>query len=232
MADITLKDRFGEQKVFSGVDTVVLNTTEDGVTQVFSKGVAVSGVEIVPDFSYGDMHVSAGEDILVKAAVIKKPETLLPDNIAEGVEVAGVVGTLSMQEVLEDVPVELDFTGGNQTISAPEGYLVKSAVIQKPDTLAPSNIVKGIAIAGITGTYEGGTSISGTWYFSHSSTLSNRYYKVIDIISTINGNLAMLPYSTLQSWAKTYTSGSAIILFGESGHNAGEYFDLSGNWRS
>ena len=209
MADITLKDRFGEQKVFSGVDTVVLNTTEDGVTQVFSKGVAVSGVEIVPDFSAGDMPVSAGEDILVKTAVIKKPETLLPDNIAEGVEVAGVVGTLSMQEVLENVPVELDFTGGNQTISAPEGYLIKTAVIQKPDTLTPSNIAKDVIIAGVVGTHEGGGGGG-----SSIKIASGRVHENGGNVVTINHNLGVVPDIVIFNSEVNGSEGNTIMGVG------------------
>ena len=208
MADITLKDRFGEQKVFSGVDTVVLNTTEDGVTQVFSKGVAVSGVEIVPDFSGGDMHVSAGEDILVKTAVIKKPETLLPDNIAEGVEVAGVVGTLSMQEVLENVPVELDFTGGNQTISAPEGYLVKTAVIQKPDTLTPSNIAKDVIIAGVVGTHEGSGGVELPQLHAPTISISE---DTLTITNSSNNGDFVTGYKILNNGAEVTTVTNATV---------------------
>lgn len=208
MADITLKDRFGEQKVFSGVDTVVLNTTEDGVTQVFSKGVAVSGVEIVPDFSDGDMPVSAGEDILVKTAVIKKPETLLPDNIAEGVEVAGVVGTLSMQEVLENVPVELDFTGGNQTISAPEGYLVKTAVIQKPDTLTPSNIAKDVIIAGVVGTHEGGGGVELPQLHAPTISISK---DTLTITNPSNNGDFVTGYKILNNGAEVTTVTNATV---------------------
>ena len=47
---------------------------------------------------------------------------------------------------------------GDQIINAPEGYLVKSAVIKKPDTLVPENIVKDVEIAGVMGISEGGGS--------------------------------------------------------------------------
>lgn len=58
----------------------------------------------------------------------------------------------SKGEAVSDVPISLDFTGGNQIIEAPEGTLVKSAVLLKPDDLIPSNILKGAEIGGIEGT--------------------------------------------------------------------------------
>ena len=58
-------------------------------------------------------------------------------------------------DTISDVPIELDFSDGDQTIYAPEGYLVKSAIIKKPDTLVSKNIVKGVDIAGVVGTSEG-----------------------------------------------------------------------------
>ena len=59
-------------------------------------------------------------------------------------------------EILENIPIALDFSGGNQTITAPDGTLVKTAIIQKPDTLTPANIAQGVDIAGIIGTLAGG----------------------------------------------------------------------------
>jgi hypothetical protein len=57
-------------------------------------GEVLDGLEIVPDFSNGDHEVAAPAGCLVSSAIIKKPETLVPTNIAEGVDIAGVVGTL------------------------------------------------------------------------------------------------------------------------------------------
>lgn len=71
----------------------------------------------------------------------------------------------SNENVLEDLPITLNFSNGNQTVIAPEGSLVKSAIIQKPANLTPGNILSGINIAGIIGNAvagEGGNvSIGG-----------------------------------------------------------------------
>lgn len=61
------------------------------------------------------------------------------------------IGENSSETILEDHPVALDFRNGNQTITAPDGYLVKSAIIQMPENLVPENIPIGITIAGVEG---------------------------------------------------------------------------------
>lgn len=54
----------------------------------------LDNIPIVLDFSSGgNQVVEAAEGYAVKAATIQKPATLIPENIAEGVEIAGVVGT-------------------------------------------------------------------------------------------------------------------------------------------
>ena len=62
-------------------------------------------------------------------------------------------------EVIENLPVTVDFSEGDQTITAPDGYLVKSAILQKPETLVPENIADGVTVLGVTGTHEGGGGV-------------------------------------------------------------------------
>jgi hypothetical protein len=59
-------------------------------------------------------------------------------------------------ESMENVPIVLDFSEGNQTIVAPEGKVIKSAIIQQPLNLRPENIAEGVDIAGIIGTLAAG----------------------------------------------------------------------------
>lgn len=64
----------------------------------------------------------------------------------------------SKGEVIDEpLEINLDFTNGNQTVTAPEGYLVKQATIVKPDTLTPENIVKDVEVAGVVGSAEMGS---------------------------------------------------------------------------
>ena len=68
----------------------------------------------------------------------------------------GGTQVFSKGQAVEGVEIALDFSGGDQTVKAADGTLVKSAVIKKPDTLKAENIVKDVEIAGVVGTSEGG----------------------------------------------------------------------------
>lgn len=69
-----------------------------------------------------------------------------------------VLVPFSYGEAVENVPISLDFSSGeNQTITAPDGTLVKSAVIEKPVDLVAENIRRGKVIAGVEGDFIGDT---------------------------------------------------------------------------
>ena len=91
---IVLKDRNGTDLVFKGKEKVKI-PTESGGKQIFSRGEAITNVPIELDFSGGNQSVTAPAGQLVKSAVIYKPDGLVPENIAEGVDIAGVLGTLA-----------------------------------------------------------------------------------------------------------------------------------------
>lgn len=83
---------------------------------------------------------------------------------AESTEENTVLVPFSYGEAIENVPISLDFSAGDQTIAAPEGYLVKSGVIEKPFDLVAENVRRGKVIAGIEGDFIGDTeeiSVSG-----------------------------------------------------------------------
>lgn len=67
--------------------------TEIGGISVGVDVTLIDNIDIVPNFANGDQIVMAQEGYAVKGATILKPATLIPENIAEGVEIAGVVGT-------------------------------------------------------------------------------------------------------------------------------------------
>lgn len=90
--DIVLKDYNGEDMFFSGVEKVALENTE-GEMVFFSKGDTLENIDIELDFTNGNQTVEAPKGYLVKGATIQKPETLVPENIAKDVTVAGIVGT-------------------------------------------------------------------------------------------------------------------------------------------
>ena len=58
-------------------------------------------------------------------------------------------------EAVKNIPITLDLKDGDQTVTAPNGTLVKSAVISKPVNLTPENIRAGKTIANVTGEFVG-----------------------------------------------------------------------------
>ena len=104
---IVLKDMNGDDMFFEGVAAVKLNL-DDGSTQIFSKGEAIAK-RIALDFSNGDMIVE-DEDKLFSTVKIYKPETLIPENIAKDVEIAGVVGIHESGGLIDYVNDEYECT--------------------------------------------------------------------------------------------------------------------------
>ena len=89
---IVLKDHAGNDVIYEGVKNIKI-PTEDGGIQSFSQGEAVEKY-IDLALEEGEQIVKADEGELFYKVTVKKPETLIPGNIANGVDIAGVVGTL------------------------------------------------------------------------------------------------------------------------------------------
>lgn len=93
----------------------------------------------------------------IKAALVEKGQAVSnTDTFRSYAEKVKAIPTGIDITLVDNVPIALDFSGGNQLVDAGEGYAVKSATIIKPDTLIPENIKAGVTIAGIDGAYEGG----------------------------------------------------------------------------
>lgn len=101
-------------------------------------------------------------------------------------------------ELLEDMEIELALSAGNQSIAAPDGYAVKSAIILKPSTLIPSNIKTGVTIAGVTGTLEASESTGVNFY---GMTYSNMQYTISDSVTMASGpgNISSVVLSSVPS---------------------------------
>ena len=91
MDGIVLKDRNGNNIEYPGVNHIKVKTT-DGATKDF---IARTPVETTVDldFSGGAMEVNPESEELFSKVNIPVPENLNPENIAEGVNIAGIVGT-------------------------------------------------------------------------------------------------------------------------------------------
>lgn len=150
-ASIVLKDRNGEDVTYTGIKTVTFDTPDEGKQATFTLGVEMRGVEVELAMADGDQQIAVPEGYLAKTATIKKPDTLLPENIRNGVNVAGVIGNLVGDT--EEATVELNLAAGDQMVlPSTEGKALARVTIKKPETLLPINIAKGVVIAGVTGT--------------------------------------------------------------------------------
>ena len=156
-ASIILYDDKGTPTTYEGADKVQFPTT-DGGTQIYTCGqLPAAAPEIPVNFANGDQTVSVDKGYLVREAILKKPEQLLPENIIKDIDIAGVVGQF---EIIEEVEVGLNMAEGNQEAVA-YGALqaVKKVIIVKPETMIPENIAEGVDIAGVVGVFKGGTGV-------------------------------------------------------------------------
>ena len=90
-ANVKLKNKYGEEEVYNDISVILLET-DTNKKATYSYGVMSTG-EVVLDFSSGHQEVEADDEELYNKVIIQKPATLIPENIAEGVEIAGLLGT-------------------------------------------------------------------------------------------------------------------------------------------
>ena len=152
--EILLGDHTAADLAHTRPDRLRVRTSEGGTTEyVHERLVPVLLEEEIfePDFSGGDYAINLPAGMALQSAVITKPEALLPENIREGVSIAGIDGTASIPETVETT-VELDFSGGDMTVTPDSGKAFSSVSIPKPANLVPELIAVGTNIAGIVGT--------------------------------------------------------------------------------
>lgn len=149
--NIILKDRNGNDIEYQGIDRIRLRTASGGVKEFVNVKTAEKTVD--PDFSNGDIEITADDGTLITKVTVEKPDELLPENIRKGTKIAGVTGDFIGDT--EEVTVGLDLADGNQTVSPiVDGKVLSKVTITKPETLTPENIVKDVDIGGVVGTVE------------------------------------------------------------------------------
>lgn len=184
-ANIVLKDLNGEDVVYEGVSEIAL-IDDAGNDVMFSRGKLLEGLQIDLNMSRGNQTVEAPKGYLVKKATIKKPATIRPENIAEGVNIAGVVGSLKASTPNETT-IEPDFSEGDMVVTPEDGTMFSKVTIPTPDTLVPENIADGINIAGIIGTLATGGG-GGNVKIASGTAIGSTTYQ-----ATANHNLGVIP---------------------------------------
>lgn len=96
MPIIKVKDYSGADRAYDTSqckDTLLLPLADGSGNVPFSYGVTASKT-VALDFSGGDMTITPAAGQVLSGLTIPKPETLIPENIKEGVNIAGILGTL------------------------------------------------------------------------------------------------------------------------------------------
>lgn len=101
------------------------------------------------------IEFNVSDDVSSVKVTINKPNTMISPNIKNGVNIGGVVGTLTEISTY-NTERELAMTNGNQVVEAPGNTAFKKLTIVKPSTLISSNIKNGVNIGGIVGSFQGG----------------------------------------------------------------------------
>lgn len=153
----------GWSNLSEGTQAVTVKTIVNGVENSASSNVVTvektltkQTKEVSLLMVEGDQTILPDANMTMEKAIVKKPATLIPSNIKQGVSIGGVVGeltTIGKEEV--EVSEELNMANGNLVISPPDNTKTLSQVtIIKPDTFIAENIKKDVNIGGITGTLE------------------------------------------------------------------------------
>ena len=183
---VILKDRDGVDQFYYGVKGIKLDAT-DGSQMYFSAGYPEDG-SISLDFSNGDILATPEKGKLWSSMAIPKPEGLVPENVLEGVEIGGVVGSYVTPKT-EEKTVEADFSSGDMVVTPSEGKVLSRVNIPKPETLVAENIAEGVNVAGVVGTHSGGGGAVEEDYiqfFDYDGTLVQKY-----AVSQISGLMAL-----------------------------------------
>ena len=141
----------------------------------------VTEVSVTPDFSAGDMEIVPEDGKVFSKVGVLKPANLLPENIAEGVNIAGIVGALTSGGGALCAYGNLTGTGGDVTIQhdlgvAPDLFLIWT----NAGTLIHTNRNIYFA-AGLSAAFLEKTGApSGQWYFAVSQANISNWSKPID----------------------------------------------------
>ena len=95
--NIVLRDHTGTAVGYEMPQRLRLDTSDGGATESVHESLMPQNAEesVKLDFSDGDMTVEPVDGTMFSKVTIPVPETLIPENIAEGVNIAGIIGALA-----------------------------------------------------------------------------------------------------------------------------------------
>jgi len=164
MADIVLKDRNGADVQYPGVDIIKVNTMDGGTADFVDSDTIAKDVELTVDlddestnFANGTVEVIPEDGTVFNKVNIPVPSNLIPENIAEGVDIAGIIGTLAAGGNVKMAAGTFTGTGGIATIPHNLGLI--------PDMIFVDNtaVAGGAPIDGTTYAWSGYGFSSDFW---------------------------------------------------------------------
>ena len=207
MADIVLKDRNGNNIEYPGVNHIKVKTT-DGETRDFVDSETVPEVIenflVTPDFSAGDQRIVGPDGYVVKSAIIQKPETLIPENISKGVNIAGIIGALEAGGGVRASCGEIVGTGALFTLVHGLG-VIPDVVMVEPRS---SPTATALAIIDALQTSDKGAEVLGTFRYGKNTTSNSNK------INSGGFNSKPLDYGEASSDSAIYGATNDHVIIG------------------
>lgn len=171
MADIILYDNAGNPINCNGVDKLVADTATEGSYATFTYGDLLTGASISPDFSNGNDTYCAPAGKVVRELTVNKPATLIPENIAKDVVIAGVAGAAPSggSKVFDRLNngTNISFSSSHAGAASDLAKLNHSVTFSLPTGAKISHIV---SVSGWYGVIKYGTSVSNATMLSFGLT--------------------------------------------------------------
>lgn len=155
----TLTDYLMNEVTVSKPDTLIPENIKSGINiaQIVGTYTGAESEEVTTNLnmSDGNQVITPSSGKVFSKVTVTKPDTMLPENIKNGINIGGVVGTLvSGGGETEEVTVDLSMADGNQVIMPSAGKSISKATVTKPSTLIPANIKNDVVIGGVTGALD------------------------------------------------------------------------------
>lgn len=173
-----IREKTGKTGILKSGDLV----TE--VEEVANSSGGASGEEVtVPlDMTDGDMVIEPSEGKLLSSVTVEKPDTLIPENIAEGVDIAGIIGTLVAggggSKVVMATGRVSGSISGNVKVTHNLGVIPDVIFVQAESTTTSSSYKYVRHACGISSAFRdaiGATSTGRSSVFGCCSTLQSTY---------------------------------------------------------